>query len=183
MIDIIDLIFLVIILILTIQILTLLKNMKEEEEEIILFGSDLFFNRINYPDHRKECIRRFKYLLIPVFNQIFKGRLNYFVPLAICAWETGYLSDPEATNFVVNHNNIFGITKRTGGAFHFDSVNSCVSYFLWLMQQPLYEKAWENRFDGEKFIKSLWPTYNPNTSWRDGVLDCYRVITSRWNEV
>lgn len=186
MIDIVDLIFLVIILILTFQILTLLKKiMKEEKKEItLIYGQDLFFNRESVRNHVIEGIKRYKYILYPILDAILEGKLNYYVVLAISAWETGWLSSPDAKNFVVNNNNIFGITKSNGKAFKFNSVNDCISYLLWLLQQKRYEKAWYVRFQGEMFITKLRECgYNPNLSWEQGVILCYKKIINLWNEV
>jgi hypothetical protein len=141
-------------------------------------GSTLWIDRDRFPEYVPEFWRRFARYLRPIFAVVLPG----YDPIAVAsiiAWETGYLSDPNARRRVVEYNNIMGI-EPSGRPAVFRSIAEGVKYFDYMMHlkpdtRGIYREAYQVRHDGEKFLQALHDAgYNSSQSWIDGVLSIYR---------
>jgi len=103
--------------------------------------------------------------------------------LAICAWETGWLSDPKAKLRVNTKYNILGIDiyGRPGVGQTFLSYYACCASFERLIRTGArYASAYSVRDMGEPFIRALnLGGYNETQTWLTGVLRCYRMLQDK----
>jgi hypothetical protein len=141
-------------------------------------GSVVWIDRGDFPNYIDEFWTRIGRYFWPIYAVALKG-YDWTAVSSVMAWETGYLSDPNAKRRVTIYNNCFGI-EPSGKAGKYSDVAACVRYFDYMMHvkedtRGLYAEAYRVRGDGESFIIELWKAgYNSNTSWRDGVLSIYR---------
>lgn len=146
-------------------------------------GATLWIDRTIYPDpddYVAEFWTRVGRYLWPIYSIRLPG-YDWIAVSAICAWETGYLSDPAAKTRVTRYNNIFGI-EPGGSPAKYRDIGACVAYLDYMLHtksdtSDLYREAYRVRGNGEAFIRELWKAgYNGSTSWRDGVLSIYRSV-------
>ena len=146
---------------------------------------DLWFSRVRLtqPQWIDKFLRQLDSGGIDSYLFIYMEDWDINAVKAICAWETGWLSDPKSKSMVNVKCNLFGIDipnqPEVGQTFR--SYYDCLAYFERMIRtSSYYVKAYPLRGDGQAFIPALSAGgYNKNQSWIDGVLWCYREILSR----
>lgn len=107
---------------------------------------------------------------------------------AISAWETGWFTG--GRGFVVDNNNIYGISKvatDAGGfqkAYYYETVNDCVTYVVGLIQRNYSEAVELAQTDMNAAIDKMSRLgYNQTSDWRRGVKGTYAAINRRLAEI
>lgn len=141
----------------------------------------LWFSRESFPAYRAQCRHLFKTILRPMIFDRLNGYSSNAV-LAIIAWETGWLSDPNSKLRVETKHNLMGLDLNGVGRT-FKSYEKCLDYFDELMHYSRYvNSAYPVRNQAQVFIAALNAAgYNSNESWRVGVLHCLSTIES-WTD-
>jgi hypothetical protein len=106
--------------------------------------------------------------------------------LAICAQETGWLSDPNAKDRIENHYNIMGLDKagQPDVPRDYSTYEECLDYFHRLITKtPRYAPVLDFIYDGPNFLEALHHAgYNSNESWYEGVLNIYEYLITTMQE-
>ncbi|MBS3917907.1 MAG: hypothetical protein KG012_03360 [Deltaproteobacteria bacterium] len=145
--------------------------------KIYEFGSELFISRTAYPypQYVLEAKRRIMILLNNLPFHLVGYDLSAIA--AIIAWETGWISDPNAYRAVVEKNNLMGITTGGSGVINrtFSNNYNCITFFKNMIETyPRYAVAKIWKGSGDRFIHELWVGgYNSNLSWKNGILSIY----------
>lgn len=116
------------------------------------------------------------------FREVFSGAgFDTDAIYAISALETGNGHASAGHHFIVDNNNIMGITlyegHPEGEAKYFASLGDCATWTLAMLQRPRYEPSYAVRSSGLRFIEQVSRDgYNESQSWRDSVSSIYRRI-------
>jgi hypothetical protein len=142
----------------------------------------LWFDRKQFPDFQKECVRRLDKNIWPYLLTHFTD-WDIDAIYAIIAWETGWLSDPNSKRRVNEKHNLLGLDlpSQPGVGRTYLYYWECLHYFHRLISGafgPRYESAYAVRGEGEAFLTQLHECgYNSNDSWLTGVLSCYEKMS------
>lgn len=145
--------------------------------KVYSLGRDLFISREEYP--YPEYVNEGKRRLEILFNNIPFQLAGYDKKaiMSIAAWETGFISDPNARSGVVEKNNILGISDNPQGTIlkTFNSTYQSIEFFKHMIEDyQRYYPAFLVRGNGPEFINKLWTGgYNTEISWKNGILSIY----------
>lgn len=155
-----------------------------------LQGSEIWISRAEYPSplYKQRFLKHYREKIKPMIVHYLPG-VPTAGPGAICAWETGWLSDPDAKHRVVNLNGILGIELRdkAGQLVKFPNVEENFSRLARMIDKmDCYQYARMPEYK-VKAVDWLWAMYalgtgyNQNQSWLAGVQECARWIEANDN--